>query len=399
MKDRILFVDDEPNVLDGLRRMLRGMRGEWDMAFVEGGPAALEALEQAPFAVIVSDMRMPGMDGAELLSKVRKRHPGMVRIILSGFSSEESILRTVGPAHQYLTKPCEPELLIAMIRRTLELRRLLSSPPLRTLMGGMGTLPSPPDIYFRLVDYIESPRASAAQVAEIISKDVAMTAEVLRLTNSAYFSRPGSATTPLQAVRVLGFETLKSLILKIGIFRQFAGKQSLAPVIEAINRYGSGIALLARRAGEIEALPQHRIDQAFCAGMLCGVGILVMIDRMPEEFHAASGRSSTTRDRITAEHEFFGTTHAEVGAYLLGLWGFNDPVVEAVAYHLMPRACPSREIGVLTCLHVAHALGPGCPVLGEERQDCDELLDEVYLREIGMADRLPAIRMALAEGQ
>lgn len=399
MKDRILFVDDESNVLEGLRRMLRGMRDKWEMVFAEGGEAALAAMEQAPFAAVVSDMRMPGMDGAELLSMVKKRHPGVIRIILSGFSSEESILRTVGPAHQYLTKPCEPEMLTAMIGRTLELRRFLSSAPLRTLMGGMGTLPSPPDIYFRLVDYIESPRASAARVAEIIAKDVAMTAEVLRLTNSAYFSRPGSATTPMQAVRVLGFETLKSLILRIGIFRQFEGKHSLAPAIEAINRYGSEIAGLARRVGEIEALPQHRIEQAFCAGLLCGVGILVMIDRMPEQFQAASEKAITIRDRAAAEREFFGATHAEVGAYLLGLWGFNDPIVEAIAYHLMPRACASREIGVLSCLHLAHSLGPGCPILGEEDRSHEEMLDGVYLREIGAEDRLPGIKAALGAGQ
>ena len=75
MKKRVLFVDDEPKILDGLRRMLRVMRDQWDMAFVQSGPEALEILGKHRFDVIISDMRMPGMDGAELLLEVRKRHP------------------------------------------------------------------------------------------------------------------------------------------------------------------------------------------------------------------------------------------------------------------------------------------------------------------------------------
>ena len=114
-KPRIVFVDDEVNILNGIRRSLRGMRTSWDMEFFTSGQAALDGLSKAPAEVVVSDMRMPEMDGAQLLSQVKDRWPQTVRFILSGFSNEEAILRTICPSHQYRANPCESETLITAI--------------------------------------------------------------------------------------------------------------------------------------------------------------------------------------------------------------------------------------------------------------------------------------------
>ncbi|MEO7650489.1 MAG: response regulator, partial [Bryobacteraceae bacterium] len=103
---QLLFVDDEPKVLEGLKRSLRPMREDWNMSFVTSGAEALQTLEQAPFDVIVSDMRMPVMDGAQLLNEVRQRFPQVVRIVLSGQSDKELIYQSIAATHQYLDKPC-----------------------------------------------------------------------------------------------------------------------------------------------------------------------------------------------------------------------------------------------------------------------------------------------------
>ena len=118
-KLRVLFVDDEPNVLRGLRRMLRNMRNEWHTEFVEGGQKALDLLEGYEFDVIISDMRMPGINGVDLLRKVMESHPEMVRIILSGQSDEELIRETVGVTHHFLSKPCSPDVLRSMVREAV----------------------------------------------------------------------------------------------------------------------------------------------------------------------------------------------------------------------------------------------------------------------------------------
>ena len=107
MNKRILFVDDEPMILQGIQHSLRGMRAEWEVALANSGAEALETMAQAPFDVVITDMRMPGMDGAQLLDLVKVKFPRTVRIILSGQSDRETILRSVGPSHQYLSKPCD----------------------------------------------------------------------------------------------------------------------------------------------------------------------------------------------------------------------------------------------------------------------------------------------------
>ena len=103
---RVIFIDDEPNILSGLKRILRPLRNEWQMEFKDGGQAALESLAETPCDVVVSDMKMPGMDGAQLLSAVKDQYPNSIRIALSGETDSHMIYRCVQHAHQYLAKPC-----------------------------------------------------------------------------------------------------------------------------------------------------------------------------------------------------------------------------------------------------------------------------------------------------
>ena len=126
MKKNILFVDDEPKILQGIRRMLRNMRHEWELSFAENGEEALDVISQKTFDVVVSDMRMPGMDGAQLLEEVRKCYPDIVRIILSGHSDKEMILKSTRPTHQYLSKPCDAEKSKDTINRACALRDLVT---------------------------------------------------------------------------------------------------------------------------------------------------------------------------------------------------------------------------------------------------------------------------------
>jgi CheY-like chemotaxis protein len=222
MKKRVLFVDDEENLREGLRRMSYLLRGEWEMAFAESGAQALALLSKAPFDVIVSDMRMPGMDGARLLDEVRQRYPQMVRLILSGHSDREMILRAVGPSHQYLAKPCDIETLLATLTRAYALRELLMNEDLRRIITAMQTLPSRPAVYAAVVEAVQSPSVSLEKIGELIQRDIGMTAKILQLVNSAFFGLQRPMSSPVQAVRLLGLETVQALILSGQIFERSA---------------------------------------------------------------------------------------------------------------------------------------------------------------------------------
>jgi len=387
----ILFVDDDHNVLQGLQRMLRSKRDEWTMSFVSSGAKALQTLEKEPFDAIVSDMRMPGMDGAELLTEVRRRYPAMVRVILSGYSEEESVLRTIGPAHQFLAKPCSAQTLVDVLHRAIELRLVLESENLRTLLAGLKSLPTPSATYFQLVKYIDLPQASANGVAEIIGGDVAMTAELLKLTNSAYFSIPARVTTPLQAVRILGFETLRALVLRIGIFRSFKGLASMGRLMEDLNRDSFLMARIAKRIARSEKFEPHHVEEAFCAGMLCSIGMLVLLDTMPAKLNKVQSLIAKGTEVLEAERQVFGGTHLQVGAYLLGLWGFNRAVVEAVAFCGLPSVAAGQNLDAAGVVHLARVLAGPSPAYssqGKGSESAQVQLDRGYIEGLGLGGRL-----------
>jgi len=218
-KVRIAFVDDESSILQGMRRTLHGMRNEWEMEFFGSGEAALASLASSAADVIVSDMRMPGMDGWEFLAEVKKRHPQSVRLLLSGYADPSSIMRSVGTAHQYMAKPCDSATIKAAIVQTQMLRSLLSSPRLALLVGHVELLPSTPKAFQEILACIRRPDATLVDAAQIIARDVAMTANILKLVNSAFFGSRQSITRIDRAVAYLGMDTLGSLVLAHGVFQ------------------------------------------------------------------------------------------------------------------------------------------------------------------------------------
>jgi len=231
LRRRILFVDDESHILHGLRRLLSPLRQEWDMVFVGSGAEAMTVLAQTACDVVVSDMRMPGMDGIQLLTQVMERFPLTVRIILSGYADSSMILKAVGPVHQYLAKPCDAATLQVTVARACALRALLADPTLQGLVAGMQTLPSLPTLYLEVLDASLDPRGSLERVGDIMSRDISMTARMLQLVNSAFFGLPRAISNPVEAAMFLGTGTLKALVLSIQTFTQFP-----RPDIQLVNQ-------------------------------------------------------------------------------------------------------------------------------------------------------------------
>lgn len=360
---RVAFVDDEPNVLNGLRRSMLVMLDEWEMAFFKSGPDLLARMMIEGFDVVVSDIRMPEMDGAVLLGEVRRRHPDTVRVILSGYADKDVVFQTIGPAHIYLSKPCDPEALRRAIAGRAMLRGLMEGQEMRRLLGGTTSLPSAPDLFIELVEELRSPRSSTAAVAAIIGKDVAMTAELLKLTNSSYFAVNAQAATPLQAVRILGLDLIQTLVLQIGIFQQFQGSPEMRRHIEALNEYGLELGSLA----EAYALAAGQSDEvataARCSALLSTIGCLVLLKERNEAYLDLLAALPSAQGLDAAEAERFGAGHGLLGAYLLSLWGFADAIVEAVAFAADPSRCLSAGNPVLMALHLARSADLAFPLL------------------------------------
>ncbi len=404
MKRRILFVDDEPMILQGLRRMLRGMRGEWHMVFVGSGDAAMEALGEQDFDVVVTDMRMPGMDGESLLRRVKERHPNVTRIVLSGHSEKEVIMKSVKAAHQYLSKPCDADTLKSTIGRACALRDLLKKDALRRLVGRMESIPSLPSLYANIMKILESPNASVGDVGRIISNDLGMTAKVLQMVNSTFFGIRRHIANPSQAVTFLGLDTVKALVLTVGVFSSFDPERVPCFDVDRLWKHSITVGALSRELAAAAGLERTRVDNAFLAGLLHDVGKLVLAVNVPDRYiRAVCPREAPDTALWEREEKIFGSTHAEVGAYLMGLWGLPNSIVEAIAFHHFPSRCPAAAVGVLTAVHAANILEQA------DRPDRDGAaipsgIDEVYLARLGLNEAFPkwreiALRVKGKEGR
>ena len=388
MTKRILFVDDEPLVLDGLRRMLHALRSDWEMVFAEGGAAALAEMAQGPFDVVVSDLQMPGMNGARLLGEVKLRYPNTVRLALSGHADQDLVMQCVGLAHQYLSKPCEPALLKARIQQAGTLGQGLADPGVRHLVSRISCLPSLPSLYSELMKALESDHCNPELLGRIIGRDPAMTLKVLKLVNSAFFGLRREVSDPAQAVAYLGVDTVRSLVLAYGVFDQAGGLLTRSVSLEQIWTHSLKVAFGAKVIAGLEGLSRPAQEEAFTAGLVHDIGSLILARWSPTEYDDVISRTLEGVSNLEdVERDAFGATHSDVGAYLLGLWGLPEPIVRAVAWHHAPAWSEATEFSTLTAVHVADTLA-----WAMERPHSFEAsqLDEHHLKAIGRYHRLAA---------
>ena len=383
---RVLFVDDEENILQGLRRSMRAMRNEWEMEFVCGSVAALEAFEARQFDVIVSDMRMPGMDGAELLSRIRALAPGTIRIILSGHADPDAIRRAIPSTHQFLNKPCEPNELKVTIERATRFKALVEDDTLRQIVAGTQSLPVAPQITVEFAEAVRNEHSTLSSLAAVVERDIGLATRILQLANSAFFGTPASVTSIETAIGRLGLESISGLVLAHGILQKFSDTGSSGLNVEELASVGIRAGTIARRVAELEKLGRAGCEHAFLGGLLHDVGLLVLAKSMPEQLREYLIARAAGGQCASVETGLFGASQVRVGAYLLGIWGLPIPVVEAVAWQDQPSALQESQFSPAGAVHVALRLTAGG--LSRSGNGDNELpRDEVYLEHTAVAQR------------
>jgi len=381
MPKHLLFVDDETMVLDGLRRSLHGMRQQWEMNFVNSAAAALEALAKEPYDAVVSDMRMPLMDGAQLLEEIKQRHPDVVRMILSGQSSREAVYRSISPAHQFLTKPCDPKELVARLSQAFAMRDLLANQALKTVISRLRSIPSLPTLYEEVTAALRKDDPSLSEIARIISKDVGMAAKILQLANSAFVGASGRVSSLVQALSLIGTETVRTLVLSVHVFSQFERNSHVSANLPALWDHSATVSALAQRIASSEGCAKAMVEESFTAGLLHDIGKVVLLAEMPREYHQIFETNSYSKD---VELERLGCTHAEEGAYLMSICGLPLSLVHAVAFHHRPGETAETHFSPLTAVHAADAIASATDASPLNR---DAELDLGYLERLGLTNR------------
>lgn len=386
---RILFVDDEVFVLDGLKRMLRRMRTQWEMEFVDSGEAALDLMSQKDFDVIVSDMRMPNMNGAELLNEVKDQHPNSIRFILSGYSDKDLILKSLDSTHQYLAKPCDPETLKTRILRATSLQESISNDALKNLISQLGELPSLPALYEKILSLLRQPDVSSVNLSDAIKKDIGMTAKILKFANSGYVGLKRKISGLDDAVSYLGMDYIRSIILTIGAFGRLKQFQIDGSTLEEFWDSSLKVAEAAKAITISQTSSRTMAEEAYVGGLLHACGKLVLSANFPSKYLEVNKMvAEEGRSLLDAEVKIFGAHHGQVGAYILGLWGLAGPIVEAVHWYRNPSSSIPVDFQPLTAVHVSSALIFGEAEEGEQSFFSHADLDQEYLEKIGLLSRL-----------
>jgi putative nucleotidyltransferase with HDIG domain len=351
---KILFVDHDTELLEEMREIFASEAREWDMSFAVGGEAALTMLATTPFDVIVSEMRMPGIDGAALLHITCEKYPNILRIILSRATEVEASFRAVPVAHQFLLKPCAPQDLRAAIERATSLVEALNSKLLVSMVGSLRTLPSLPSTYMELRNVLSKPESSVDQVVSIVERDVAISAKVLQLVNSAFFGVRRQVNNIKTAVSFLGINILHHLILSVEAFRCFKIEKPIKGFsFEEFHRHSQATAQVA---GAICVSPIPA-SAAVVAGLLHDIGKLVIAERAPDHLaRAIAGAEIEGMPLYASEEQLCGVSHAEVGAYLLSLWGLPFPIVETVAHHHHPQRFQETKFEMKSLVYLSNIL-------------------------------------------
>lgn len=392
----VLFVDDEPMVLAGLRRLLRGQRRQWRLSFAQGGPEALAMIARETPDIVVSDMRMPGMDGAELLAEVRRLYPHVVRIILSGQSDPAAVMKSVLPAHQFLAKPLEAERLVAVLSQAAALRQLLGDRRLLSLVSQIETLPVMPQLFRDLMCLLEQPGCAEEEISRLIGRDMGMASTVLKLVNSAFFGTSGRVIKPAEAVGMLGLDVVRALVLSQNLFATFDQERFPQFSFEGLWRHSLAVGGYARTICRQEDVGETMAESAFIAGLLHDVGKLILCTVLPAEYAAIIAEVRQANRRVVeVERERLGVSHAEVGAYLIGLWGLGQDIVAAIAGHHQPPDWAPSQFSCVTAVHVANVLDKELCVINQGY--ARPPVDQIHLAGLGLSQRLADWRRACVE--
>lgn len=356
MGRRILFVHDDAATLAALEHALGGNRGEWTVEVARTPADALERLAASRFDAVVADAGRRGMGGS-FLDDAAVRQPRAVRLLLSTSGGRAMLMRAGGSAHQHVSSPVDLQSAFERLESTFALGELLDDARLQAVVGRLKAVPSLPSVYVAIMAELRQEEPAGQRIGELVAKDAGMSAKLLQLVNSPFFGLRMEVTDPAHAVQMLGLETVRALVLSMHIFEQFDERSIARYRLARVWRHSLSAAHCARLVARLHDPKAEAVGEATTAALLHDIGKLVLASGLKDEYGAAVARAEQARTaQWEAERELLGATHAEVGAYLLSVWGLPDPIVEAAAWHHRPSACPSPRFGPLGVVHVVDAI-------------------------------------------
>ncbi len=330
MTRRIMFVDDERQILKALNRLFADT--EYDVVLMNSGDEALVYLKKNNVDLIVSDIRMPEMDGFELLRYVKERYPSVMRVALSGYTDSKNIYKALEEniAKMYLFKPWDNNELVTMVNNLFALEDVLKDRRILNLINNLNDLPTLPNLFLRIKTMIRE-NEDVDKIAKAIEADQSTASKILRIANSAYYgSKTGSIA---QAVMFIGLSNIKNIVLTSALFSNTNKFKTKIELIWKASTLTNKFSLLF-----YQQFIGKKIPLIFAsAGLLHNIGMVVLLATYGDVYgKLLEQRDTEHKDLLALEQETMGVTHQEIGGYLLNWWEMPLPIVEVALYHHSP---------------------------------------------------------------
>lgn len=349
MSKTILFVDDEKQILRALKRLF--IRSEYETFYAESGEMALEILEENKVDLVITDIRMPLMDGYQLLRTVKEKYPLTLRVALSGYTDNIKIYKALEDniVKLYLFKPWNNDELKDVIDKIFEQEEILQDKNLLKLINNINDLPTVPDLYGQISKLIEN-GADIDEISKVIEKDPAISSRILRVANSAFYgTKTGSVK---QAIIYIGLTSVKNIVLTNSVFKELKSdqveKELLWKHVSLTNAYANLI---------YSEFINKKMPSTFAsAGLLHDIGKVVIYQHFKEKKEAVLKMVLENQGISTweAEKEIIGVSHQEIGGYLLNWWELPFPIVEAALFHHNPMAENIINKELVSVIHLAN---------------------------------------------
>jgi HD-like signal output (HDOD) protein len=353
MKIRLLIIGNVANILNPLRKMLLPEKGDWDIFFAVNADEVVLVLNNHNVDMVIADMHIPDNEGIKILEMIKESFPSIIRIVISDPSERALMLKSSEYAHQFLAKPDNAIELKRKISKIYSLQTYLHNQEIAKFVNGIKDLPGLPELYLKIEEETNKVNPSLKKIEEYISKDIIMTVKILQLVNSAFFGLPAKVISPLQAINFLGLGTIKSLVLMVHLFTSDDASPLVNYNVNKLWEHSLKIAKIAKMIASKETNEPKFIEETYIGGLLHDIGKIVLwkhkgyfhdIERLENEY------SITTTE---AEYMLYQTSHAEVGAYLMGIWGLPESLIEIVCYHHHPSNSNPMAFSPLTIIHIA----------------------------------------------
>lgn len=357
MRKNILLVDEDILILKALKRSLRQLSDQWEITYAQNPHEALEKLELGSVDILITEVHLSTADGEHFLRSFLTKHPNAARIILTGYTAADAIFKFAGLAHQLLAKPWSDQTLIETIQRADLISRMLSDKKLKRTLNLIENFPSIPSVYLELSQKLRTGDPSLQEIGEIIIRDPSLVIKLLQIVNSPYYGLPMPVTDPQKAVALLGLDVVKGFVLTSGLFNQYEKKKIANLKIETLWQHSLKTANIVRQIAKNEHLDKEISEASFIASLLHDVGKIIVAANFPAEFQEICSRSEIESVPFWhIEQQVLGATHAQIGAYILGLWGLPLAVIQAVHEHHQPDLSEHTGIDQTALVHIANAI-------------------------------------------